>query len=139
MKKSKPNPKSNTTSKKKRLVVLKGNILLYFKTKEDKAPAGVIPCEYFTARLEMSQEPGMKQTAQTIVLEKSYQGFSFRNDEYMLQAPEEAINLMDWFQTIQEKCAPGGDHIILTTVEKSVEFDVFVDVEMMQETHESLE
>eukprot|EP01117_Protostelium_nocturnum_P007668 TRINITY_DN2752_c0_g1_i1.p1 TRINITY_DN2752_c0_g1~~TRINITY_DN2752_c0_g1_i1.p1 ORF type:complete len:697 (+),score=176.45 TRINITY_DN2752_c0_g1_i1:196-2286(+) len=97
------------TSKKKRIFVIKDNVMFYYSSKEDKQPCGFILLEYFTARLETENSTSGKQTSSPIILESTNQDFVFKNNEYILVPAEEGPSSQDWFDKIQDRCCPGGD------------------------------
>jgi hypothetical protein len=73
----------NYTMKQKRWFVLSESLLLYFKTKDDTKPAGLIPLEYFTITLDTSK------AKPAIVLRRYYSGFPLLKPEFVLTLPEE--------------------------------------------------
>ncbi|PRP78605.1 hypothetical protein PROFUN_13554 [Planoprotostelium fungivorum] len=97
MYKSSANAKGKT-SKKKRNVILRDNVLLYYASKEDKSPCGIIPCEYYSVHLD---EKG------SIVMTKG--NFELNLKTRYVLAPAEESTVQDWLSRIQDKCVPGGD------------------------------
>ena len=89
--------KDRTTSKQRRLFVLSGPFLFYFKKERDTCPAGVIPLEYYVVRKKLN-----KKRKFSMMLTLAYDGFRNMTGSYKLQA--DTLEQMEvWFEKIKKR------------------------------------
>ena len=92
--------KDRTTSKQRRLFLLSGPFLFYYKKEKDATPCGVIPLEYYVIRKKLN-----KKRKFSMMLTLASDAFKNMTGSYKLQA--DTLESMEcWFEKIKKKVCP---------------------------------
>mmetsp|Transcript_19495 Transcript_19495/g.74816 ORF Transcript_19495/g.74816 Transcript_19495/m.74816 type:complete len:687 (-) Transcript_19495:83-2143(-) len=95
--------KDRTTSKQRRLFLLSGPFLFYYKKERDATPCGVIPLEYYVIRKKLN-----KKRKFSMMLTLACDAFKNMTGSYKLQA-DTLESMESWFDKIKRKCVNSGN------------------------------
>lgn len=95
--------KDRTTSKQRRLFLLSGPFLFYYKKEKDATPCGVIPLEYYVIRKKLN-----KKRKYSMMLTLASDAFKNMTGSYKLQA-DTLESMESWFEKIKKKCVNSGN------------------------------